>query len=373
MKSRHEREPDGGARSSEAIKTNIEHTREKMDQTLDQIGERLRPRHLLDEALDYLRSHGPSREGVKEKANVAMGKAGDSAGKAVRVITETVRQYPIPSLLIGAGVAYAFYERQQEDEGYYEIEEDELPYGFGTTVVTEEYVGPESGELKSSKEKVQEKLAGTGQQLKEKGENLKARAAEKGRVIRIKASEMRRRMAARARETYSDKREQVVRMSDEHPLSTGIGLLAAGLLVGLALPHTRPEDEFLGRTSDKLKRRAQAEGKDLVERGKNVASAAYAAAKETAEREGLTLEQMKHKAGEIVEQTKQKAAHVASETKSAAQHSMEEQGLTAEGAKSKMGQISEEVKSGVQQSMPEQQPTTNPGSAQPTSYPGKPS
>ena len=45
----------------EAIRSDIDVTRRRMDDTMDALGERLQPRHLLDEVLGYFR--GNSSEG----------------------------------------------------------------------------------------------------------------------------------------------------------------------------------------------------------------------------------------------------------------------------------------------------------------------
>ena len=42
--------------SSEEIRSDIKGTRRDMDETLDELGERLHPRHLLDEVIDIFRS-----------------------------------------------------------------------------------------------------------------------------------------------------------------------------------------------------------------------------------------------------------------------------------------------------------------------------
>ena len=41
--------------SSEEIRSDIKGTRREMDETLDELGERLHPRHLLDEVIDIFR------------------------------------------------------------------------------------------------------------------------------------------------------------------------------------------------------------------------------------------------------------------------------------------------------------------------------
>jgi hypothetical protein len=46
--------------SSEAIRSDIKGTRREMDETLDELGERLHPRHLLDDVIDLFSSAHPA-------------------------------------------------------------------------------------------------------------------------------------------------------------------------------------------------------------------------------------------------------------------------------------------------------------------------
>lgn len=100
---------NGGTRSSRELERDIERTRHQMDETLDQIGERLHPKHLLDEVLDLFRSgdHGSAkRDRYIQQAR--------SSGKQ---IAHKIRQHPVPALLAGAGLAWLIYEELMgEDE-----------------------------------------------------------------------------------------------------------------------------------------------------------------------------------------------------------------------------------------------------------------
>ena len=105
--------------------------------------------------------------------------------------------------------------------------------------------------------------------------------------------------------------------SQTHPLETGLGFLAVGVLVALALPSSRKEDELVGRAADRVKDRARTTGQELVNRGRTVATAAAEAVKKSAAEQGITPEALK-----------EKVQQVASETQEAAKHSAEQQGFT---------------------------------------------
>lgn len=287
---------------SDAIRSNIEQTRESMDNTLEQIGERMKPRHLLDDFLDFFRSRPGKGEQLKEKAGHAMHSAGDAAGRLGTRVVHFVQDHPIPVILIGTGIAWAWFERNrgnghshhggseeqsstEEQAGWEEGETYGAPEG-----ASEDYIGhPASGQL-----------AAKGEQLKEKGRQLGKRVSEGAQAASQKASQITSRVAEGAKRGYQAGRAKFVEASDAHPLTMGVGFLAAGILAGLALPHSRPEDRLVGPASDRIKSRAKAEGENLLEKGKHVASAAAEAAKDTAAKEGLTTSQTSPESGSQV-------------------------------------------------------------------------
>ena len=76
-----------------------------------------------------------------------------------------------------------------------------------------------------------------------------------------------------------------VQMMEENPLAVGAMALAVGAAVGLSVPTTRKEDEWLGETRDRLLEEAQTKVQETVEKVKHVATEAGQAAKDTAQQE----------------------------------------------------------------------------------------
>jgi hypothetical protein len=261
-----------------------------MENTLEEIGERMQPRHLLDDVLDFFRSRSGGGEKWKDATGRAARSAGAVASRLGHGVVETVRQHPIPTLLIGAGIVWACYEhshgtkRRFSNGNSSDSNETEEQAGWSEGSVA---AGAQSVEGNKSKHKLRSKIAATGEQLKETGQRAGQRVSESARFVGQKASQMAERVAKGAKRGYEAGRARFVEASDAYPLAVGVGFLAAGVLMGLSLPHTHPEDRLAGEASDRLKSRARAKGKDLVERGQRVVSAAAQAAKETAEKEGL--------------------------------------------------------------------------------------
>src|ERR671911_3242673 len=77
--------------------------------------------------------------------------------------------------------------------------------------------------------------------------------------------------------------QQAVGVAQENPLGLAVGGVAAGFLLGMALPSTRIEDERVGPMADEVKQRAAETGQEALERGKQVAQDAAEAASESAQ------------------------------------------------------------------------------------------
>ena len=98
--------------SSSQISHAIEDTRSRMDETLDELGERLSPRRIIDDVVDYFT--GPSSHtGVS--AGTTANRLSDSAGELGRNLSRTVRDNPVPTALIGAGLAWLAFGLGQKD------------------------------------------------------------------------------------------------------------------------------------------------------------------------------------------------------------------------------------------------------------------
>jgi hypothetical protein len=96
---------------TDALREDIDVTRQRMDNTIDSLGERLQPRHLVDEVLGWFR--GESADGDSRLSHLRE-KVTTGANQAVRSTVETVKANPLPALVIGAGIAWMIYESQRD-------------------------------------------------------------------------------------------------------------------------------------------------------------------------------------------------------------------------------------------------------------------
>jgi len=65
---------------------------------------------------------------------------------------------------------------------------------------------------------------------------------------------------------------QLQRMTRDNPLAVGAGALLLGALVGLAIPETERENEWLGETRDSLVDKAQQMAQDATNRAQDAAA-----------------------------------------------------------------------------------------------------
>ena len=96
---------------SAAIERDIDKTRGRLDSTVDALTNRLRPSSIIDDVMDYFGSDDGDRtvSPKREKARRMAKRAGGG-------VWEKVKDNPVPSALIGAGIAYLFLKGDDADD-----------------------------------------------------------------------------------------------------------------------------------------------------------------------------------------------------------------------------------------------------------------
>jgi hypothetical protein len=283
---------------------------------------------MFDQAVNYLRGSG--------------------GNEFMRNLGATVRDNPVPVALLGTGLAWLMLSRARprrpydEDEGrpdgygadYYGAGDYPAGFdpdgdGFGDRPFGSEAAARAEPGLASDQgfvERAKETAAAAGATAQELAEG----AAELGRDWATGAREAAQEWSAGARATAvharagvrrlgADARERLGDTGDylrdsargvqaraghhgrrlqrgffdtlhEQPLVLGAVGLAVGAAIGAALPATETEDEWMGDTRDRLKDHASEVGREQLDKVGAAAGAAYDAAREEADRQGLTPE-----------------------------------------------------------------------------------
>jgi ElaB/YqjD/DUF883 family membrane-anchored ribosome-binding protein len=288
-------------RDSREIQDDIRSTRGDMDRTLDRLNERLSPRALISDVMDWFDSRPPKEPGVLTE------KSGD--------VLQLVKDNPIPALLTGVGIAWLITEsknagavrseRNRPNLRPYDDYSPSHPAGVsrvGQVANSEHDHSDESGTLDKAKGKLSEisgkigdAVDNTKDAVSDLGSTISDRASQSTDSMkdtwssaRQTADEYSSDLGAGVRKNYRAVNQRFSQAVDEVPLGVGVGFLGLGVLAGLLLPRTETEDELMGDVADELKHEAADKGEELVERGKNVASRVADKAMEEAGNQGLT-------------------------------------------------------------------------------------
>ena len=220
------------------LKAEISDTQAELQQTVADIQDRLSPAHLKHQAADTV------REAATNVREATIGR-----------VQHMVRgQNPIPFALIGIGAAWLLASnrssRRWDNDEYSEYD---TSWGTSTSYIAadDEFASPYQGEFQSGTT-----ASGAGRLTEE----ARHRAAE----MSAQARERARRVANRARSQWE-------MMLHDNPMALGIAALAAGAVVGAALPRTEVENEYLGETRDNLVQSARSMAEESVESAKSVA------------------------------------------------------------------------------------------------------
>jgi hypothetical protein len=180
-----------GSRRPAQIMADIYRTRDEMDHTLHQLEQRLQPRHLMEQGVDYVKNSG-GREYVSNLAG-------------------SVKSHPLPATLTGIGLAWlmAVGEKRGASDG------GGMRSAGGTST------GP-----------------GIGERMQSAKESVSQRASQ---------------LTGNAREQMERARRGWDSVVTDHPLALGAIGLAIGAVIAAMAPRTRTEDELLGEASNQFK------------------------------------------------------------------------------------------------------------------------
>lgn len=281
---------NGHRRSSAEIRRDVEQTRAEMDATLSQLETRLSGRSL----------------GAQVRATLE-----DKVRRSR--IAQTLRLFPGASAVTAAGLAsaaagaaYLFAEGSDEEnlrrkQARKDIEELPRETAGGRLVREEPWAegGREGEGLGEKAHELKEAAAGKARQVAGKARDIKAKA--RGALWRAKEAvggtvenlkEGGRRGGEKVSQLAGEARHQAQRAGhglwktfQDHPLTAGAAVLAAGVAAAALVPSTRAEDELMGEKRDELLEQAKDVGGEFAQRGARVAEAAVGAATDAAKGE----------------------------------------------------------------------------------------
>jgi ElaB/YqjD/DUF883 family membrane-anchored ribosome-binding protein len=286
-------------RSPQEIEREIEQTRDRMSRNIDELGDRLSPSNLKEEA----------KSAIKGAAQGAVSNVGEQARRTSSRLVEVIRENPLPVIAVGAGVTWLLTQRSKGEIS-------------GDRMARYAYTGPERRQSHGIgiKGRVGSAVSGIKETVTEAVGGVTERASE----LKERAGERMGDVGGQARWQTQRIKTNLEHAAEEKPLALALGAAVVGLALGMLLPGTRREDELMGSARDQLVDRAG----ETMERAKDAAVEAGREVKETVksefEQRKPELQEVVQQAGQSVkEQVKESAKRVKNEAKDAAKKSGE--------------------------------------------------
>lgn len=199
------------------IRADIEETRDEMGGTLQELGDRLEPGHLMQQAKDNVR-------------DATIGRVEETAKGMSDMVIDTIKNNPIPAAIAGAGLALLWMNRSDGHDRY--------PYandrarGVSAESGYQAHGGPGIGQkIGDAAGSVGDTVGGAVGSVKGTAEDAVGTVTQGG---------------AQAVEEVG---LRVDRFMQASPLAVGAIAVGAGVLAGSMIPETRHEQKILGDAS----------------------------------------------------------------------------------------------------------------------------
>lgn len=203
----HEGQPLTDAEQADAgeIRAEIDETREEMGGTLNELGDRLDPAHLVNQAKENVR-------------DATIGRVEETAKGMTDMVMDTIKKNPIPAAIAGAGLALLWANRSSGTAG---------GYGAGR-------IQQPSGVTDTAKDAIGSAASSVGSAVGSVGENASQAAGD---------------VLGRGRETAGELGFRLERFMHASPIAMGAIAAGAGAVLGALVPGTPAEKQVMGDAS----------------------------------------------------------------------------------------------------------------------------
>jgi ElaB/YqjD/DUF883 family membrane-anchored ribosome-binding protein len=246
--------------NTEQLRAGIEDTRADMSQTINEIQERLSPENLVGQVKETVREatigkveravgrFGDSLSELTEPALEMAGRAGNAIKEVGTTVGDQIWKNPIPLGLIGLGVGMLVMKNYRGQSYGSSSPKPKFPQGRRTNYAM--------GDVGQAGHTQQSMGTSTLNQVKETASDLANRSTQTFNELSTKAK---------------NSASRVGTMMRENPLAAGAVAIAAGTAVGLMIPSTRMETEYIGETGERLVERVEDVARDALGRVQDAA------------------------------------------------------------------------------------------------------
>jgi len=300
---------------TEDLRSDIEATRSGMSETVDAIQAKLSPQNVqeaaeqiterakqaalevvdqatvrLKETVTQLKNEvkGEIHDATIGRIEAMVGQMKETSRSASSTIVETIKANPIPSALVGIGLAWLFMNKSSSAPSEPRYASQSYGYGYSS-----QGYGQMGTRLQgtSATDAVQQKAGQVIDSVTEAAGHVKEKAGEMVDQAQAKVEHLTDQVQDRAQHVI----DRSQNMIEDNPLMTSALALVLGAAVGLLLPETRREDALMGDARDKLVGQVSEAAKDTLGKAEKVATEVLHTAGDTiqeeAKNQGLTSKQ----------------------------------------------------------------------------------
>jgi len=291
---------DEGSEDTAAIRAEINQTRGRLSDTLNELGERLNPHVVKEQVTERV------KEGIREATIGRVEHMARSAKDTVNAtrsgITDTIRDNPVPAAMVAVGLAWLMFNGKRDNrstssydsfDSNYDRGYDSLSDGGAYSRSSSQFAGsyPYDSEYESTDaegrvsrvvgdvrervghaaESVADSVKDRAGQLAERSRELAGRA---GHAASSAASAVSSRAGSVSRSVATRTTQGARRLEDsfyENPLAIGAVTLAVGVMAGLAAPKTDREVELMGDARERVADRVRDVAHEATDKAKHVA------------------------------------------------------------------------------------------------------
>lgn len=247
----------------EVLRAKAQQTRAEITETVHIIQNRLSPERMKQQMKTAARGRV---ESMKHQARM-------KADEWRFNVSERISSNPVPAVLTGIGLVWLMKQAvsaAQDHNGVYEeyyslTPEEEWPE-FRPEV--------EAGRIHQepgTAEKIRESMQSAGQDTSERMSQWKNQAQEYAGEWKSRAQMESQRLRAGAQARAQRAKGEMQHLLNDNPLAVGAMVFAVGAAIGLSLPRTRKENEWMGETRDHMIEQAKASAKEAGSKAKAMA------------------------------------------------------------------------------------------------------
>lgn len=252
---------NGGDDQVDRIAADIDQTRGDLANTVRAIGSRLEPGSLAREARDSVQA--TTRGTMNQMSSGAQDTWRDLRSGNTEGMVEMVRDNPVPTAMIGLGIALLFLNRgaHAHDGGSTlqgrRLDHDREYGGYGDDYSRIGSRGRSPADrVGSMASDARDAVGDAADRASASVSQLSADLPDRAQDMADQAADRAQDMADRAQDMAASGVGRTRRLIDENPLGAGIVALAAGAAIGMLLPETPVERERIGPIRDRAMDRA---------------------------------------------------------------------------------------------------------------------